>query len=84
MHKPVYFHAWEEKEMVKLKNKHEKTVITADFSALLHIVTEKGEEALREVLKEKGERKGSSIIIPGSVLLPVLSEAAKWKWERKW
>jgi len=65
------------------KNKHEKAVITANFSALLQVVTEKGEEALREVLKEKGKREGSSIIIAAEDLLPVLSEAAKWKWERK-
>jgi len=63
------------------KNKHEKAVITASFKALARIC---GEDVLKQVLKAKGKRKGSSIIIPGSVLLPVLSEAAKWKWERKW
>jgi len=65
----------------KPKKNHEKAVITASFKALARIC---GEDVLRQVLKAKGERKGSSIIIPGSVLLPVLSEAAKWRWERKW
>ena len=65
----------------KPKNKHEKATITASFKAFARIC---GEDMLREVLKTKGKRKGSSVIIPGSVLLPVLSEAAKWKWKRKW
>ena len=67
----------------KPKNKHEKGVITAELSALLRVVTEDGEEALREVLKAKGKRKGSSIIIAAEDILPVLSEAAKWRWERQ-
>jgi len=67
-----------------LSSKDKKGVITTDLSALLRIVTENGEEALKQVLEARGERKGSSIIIPGNVLLPVLSEAAKWRWERKW
>jgi len=67
----------------KPKKKHEKAVITAELSALLRVVTEDGEEALREVLKAKGKRKGSSIIIAAENILPVLSEAAKWRWERK-
>ena len=65
--------------VIKMKTKHEKATITASFSALARIC---GEDMLRSVLKARGKRKGSSIIIPGSVLLPVLSEAAKWKWER--
>ena len=67
----------------KPKNKREKAVITAELSALLRIVTEEGKNALWEVLKEKGKRKGSSIIIAAEDILPVLSEAAKWRWERK-
>jgi len=67
----------------KPKNKYEKAVITAELSALLQVVSEKGEEALREVLKAKGKRKGSSIIIAAEDILPVLSEAAKWRWERQ-
>ena len=63
-----------------MKTKREKATITASFSALARIC---GEDMLRSVLKARGKRKGSSIIIPGSVLLPVLSEAAKWRWERK-
>ena len=66
--------------VIKMKNKHEKATITASFKALARIC---GENVLRAVLEAKGKRKGSSIIIPGSVLLPVLSEAAKWKWERE-
>ena len=65
--------------VIKMKTKHEKATITASFSALARIC---GEDMLRSVLEARGKRKGSSIIIPGSVLLPVLSEAAKWKWER--
>jgi len=64
----------------KLKNMHEKATITVEFSALARIC---GEDMLRAVLEARGKRKGSSIIIPGNVLLPVLSEAAKWRWERK-
>jgi len=62
------------------KNKHEKAVITANFSLLARIC---GEDTLREVLKAKGKRKGSSIIIAAEDILPVLSEAAKWRWERQ-
>ena len=65
--------------VIKMKNKHEKATITASFSALARIC---GEDILKQLLEAKGKRKGSSIIIPGSVLLPVLSEAAKWKWEK--
>jgi len=65
------------------KNKREKAVIKANFSALLRVVTEEGKDALWEVLKEKGKRKGSSIIIAAEDILPVLSEAAKWRWERE-
>ena len=80
MHKSVHFYEKEEKAMAKLKNKHEKATITAEFSALARIC---GEDMLRAVLEARGKRKASSVVIPGSVLLPVLSEAAKWKWERK-
>jgi len=66
-----------------MKKKHERAVITAELSALLRIVTEEGKNALWEVLKEKGKRKSSSIIIAAEDILPVLSEAAKWRWERK-
>ena len=67
--------------MILREKKKNKCLISASFSALARIC---GEDMLREVLKTKGKRKWSSIIIPGSVLLPVLSEAAKWRWERKW
>ena len=63
----------------KPKKNHEKAVITASFKALARIC---GEDTLREVLKAKGKRKGSSIIIAAEDILPVLSEAAKWRWER--
>jgi len=63
-----------------MKTKREKATITAEFSALARIC---GEDMLRSVLEARGKRKGSSVVIPGSVLLPVLSEAAKWKWERE-
>jgi len=66
--------------MAKLKKKHEKAVITASFKALARIC---GEDVLKQVLKEKGKRKGSSIIIAAEDILPVLSEAAKWRWERE-
>jgi len=61
------------------KNKHEKAVITADFSALARIC---GEDVLREVLEARGERKGSSILIAGKDLLLVLSDVLKHK--KKW
>ncbi|RLC79259.1 MAG: hypothetical protein DRI61_08300 [Chloroflexi bacterium] len=63
-----------------MKKNHERAVITASFKALARIC---GEDMLREVLKAKGKRKGSSIIIAAEDILPVLSEAAKWKWERE-
>jgi len=66
---------------MKIRKKREKAVITVSFKALARIC---GEDMLRAVLEARGKRKGSSIIIPGSALLPMLSEAAKWKWERRW
>jgi len=61
------------------KNKHEKAVITADFSALARIC---GEDVLREVLEAQGKRKDSSILIAGKDLLLVLSDVLKHK--KKW
>jgi len=67
--------------MAKLKKKQcEKATITASFKALARIC---GEDTLREVLKTKGKQQGSSIIIAAEDILPVLSEAAKWRWERR-
>ena len=63
----------------KLKNTHEKATITVEFSALARIC---GEDMLREVLKTKGKRKGSSILIAGKDLLLVLSDVLKHK--KKW
>ena len=54
-----------------MKNKHEKAVITVKFSTLARIT---GEDALRAILKAKGKRKGSSIIIAADIILPILEQ----------
>jgi len=63
----------------KINKRKKKAVIKVDFSTLARVC---GEDVLREVLEAKGKRKGSSIIIPGRDLLPVLAEILKHN--RKW